>query len=365
MKLQEYKAADIFEEYGIPVADRYIIESPEEMKTVDEPVVLKSQVTVGKRGKAGGILFADTRKEALEKADELFNKEIRGLEVNQIMVADKAEIHNEYYVGMVMDREKKRPTLIMSSEGGMNIEEVAEKYPDKIVKKAIDPLIGLKPYEALHMADHIGIEGKELFQMVKIAMKVFQAFIDYDGELAEINPLVSTPDGLLAIDAVFNIDNNALYRQNFEKTESGRIPETEKKAEEYDLAYVDLDGDVAIVGCGAGLVMATLDSVAEYGGEPACFLDLGGGATAEDTKHALKIIDMKEGINSIYLNIFGGITQCDEIAKGIIEYDPQKPTVIRMLGTNEEEGKRLLSEAGYEVVDGMEEGAKKAVEIRD
>ncbi|MFW6142239.1 MAG: ADP-forming succinate--CoA ligase subunit beta [Candidatus Saliniplasma sp.] len=365
MKLQEYQAADIFEDYGIPVAERYIIESPDEIKEVDEPVVLKSQVTVGKRGKAGGILFADNREEAVEKTKELFGKKIRGLEVNKIMVAEKANIQNEYYVGMVMDREKKRPTLIMTSEGGMNIEEVAEEHPDKIVKRPIDPLIGLKSYEAMHMADSIGMEGKELFEMVKIAMKVYQAFMDYDGELAEINPLVSTPDGLLAIDAVFNIDNNALYRQKFEKTESQRIPETEKTAEKYDLAYVDLDGDVAIVGCGAGLVMATLDSVAEYGGEPACFLDLGGGATAEDTKHALEIIDMKDGIRSIYLNIFGGITQCDEIAKGIIEYDPKRPTVIRMLGTSEEEGKRLLKEAGYNVVDGMEEGAEKAVEIRE
>ncbi|MGM0510856.1 MAG: hypothetical protein ACQESD_07020, partial [Thermoplasmatota archaeon] len=198
-----------------------------------------------------------------------------------------------------------------------------------------------------------------------IANKVYKAFEHYDSELAEINPLVSTPDGLLAIDAVFNIDNNALYRQKFEREESQRVTEREMLADEYDLAYVDLDGDVGIVGCGAGLVMATLDAVAEFGGEPACFLDLGGGATAEDTKHALEIIDKKEGVRSVFMNIFGGITQCDQIAQGIIDYEPSKPTVIRMLGTNEEEGKRMLKEAGYEVVDEMEEGAEKAVDIRE
>nr|AGF93026.1 succinyl-CoA synthetase, beta subunit [uncultured organism] len=364
MKLQEYQAAEIFEDYGIPVADSYLIEDPEEIKEVDEPVVLKSQVTVGKRGKAGGILFADNREGAVEKAEELFNKEIRGLEVEKILVADQAEIENEYYVGMVMDRENKRPTLIMTTEGGMNIEEVAEEHPDKIVKRPVDPILGLRSYEALHMADSIGLEGDELSQMAKIAQKVSQAFHDYDSELAEINPLVSTPDGLLAIDAVFNIDDNALYRQDFEKSESKLVTEREKKAREYDLAYVDLEGDIGIVGCGAGLVMATLDSVAEYGGEPACFLDLGGGADAQDTKQALEIIDMKDGIGSIYLNIFGGITQCDKIAQGIIDYDPEKPTVVRMLGTNEEKAKEMLKEAGYDVVDGMDEGAEKAVKIK-
>ncbi|MBS3817288.1 MAG: ADP-forming succinate--CoA ligase subunit beta [Candidatus Thermoplasmatota archaeon] len=364
MKLQEYQAAEIFEDYGIPVADSYLIESPEEIKEVERPIVLKSQVRVGKRGKAGGILFAEDRDEAVEKATELFDKEIRGLEVEKILIAEKAEIETEYYVGLVMDRERKRPTLIMTTEGGMEIEKVAEEHPDKIAKRPIDPMTRLKGYEALHMADSIGLEGDELSGMAKIGQKLYKAFDDHDAELAEINPLVSTPDGLLAIDAVFNIDDNALYRQEFERTESKLVTEREKKAEEYALAYVDLEGDVAIVGCGAGLVMATLDSVAEFGGEPACFLDLGGGADAEDTKHALEIIDMKEGIESIYLNIFGGITQCDKIAQGIIDYDPEKPTVVRMLGTNEEEGKRMLKEADFQVVDGMDEGAKKAVDLR-
>lgn len=365
MKLQEYQAAEIFADYGIPVVDSYLIESPEEIKEVEEPVVLKSQVTVGKRGKAGGILFAENREEAVEKAEELFGKEIRGLEVEKVLVAEKAEIENEYYVGMVMDRENKKPTLIMTTEGGMNIEEVAEEHPDKIAKRPVDPVMGLRGYEALHLADSIGLEGKELSEMAKIAQKLAQAFMDYDSELAEINPLISTPDGLLAIDAVFNIDDNALYRQDFEKSESKLVTKREEKAEEHDLAYVDLEGDVAIVGCGAGLVMATLDSVAEFGGEPACFLDLGGGASAEDTKNALDIIDMKDGVNSIYMNIFGGITRCDQIAEGIIEYDPDKPTVIRMMGTNEEEAKEMLKDAGYDVVDGMDEGAEEAVEIKD
>jgi len=365
MKLQEYQAAEIFEEYGIPVSESYLIEKPEEIRDVEKPVVLKSQVRVGKRGKAGGILFAEDREEAVEKAERLFGKEVRGLEVENILVAEKAEIENEYYVGIVMDREKKRPTLIMTTEGGMNIEEVAEEHPDKIAKRTIDPIMGLKSYEALHMADSIGLEGKELSQMTKVAQRLYKAFDDHDGELTEINPLVSTPDGLLAIDAVLNIDDNALYRQEFEKSESKLVTEREEKAEEYDLAYVDLEGDIGIVGCGAGLVMATLDSVAEFGGDPACFLDLGGGADAEDTKNALEILDMKDDVRSIYLNIFGGITQCDKIAQGIIDFEPERPTVIRMLGTNEEKGKKMLREAGYNVVDGMDEGAEKAVEVKD
>ncbi len=365
MKLQEYEAIEIFRDYGIPAAEGYLIERPEDIKEVDRPVVLKSQVTVGKRGKAGGILFADNRDEAVEKAEELFSKKIRGLDVNKVLVAEKAEVLDEYYVGVVIDRELKRSTLIMTTEGGMNIEEVAEEYPDKIIKRTIDPVMGLQPHDALYMAESIGLEGEEMKQMAKVAQKLYQAFVDYDSELAEINPIVVTPDGLLAIDAVFNLDDNALFRQKFDRKESPRLSEREKLANEYDLAYVDLDGDVGIIGSGAGLVMATLDAVAEFGASPACFLDLGGGASAEDTKNALEIVEMKEGIRSIYLNIFGGITRCDEIAKGIIDFAPTKPAVVRMLGTNEEEAQKLLKDAGYEVVDGMEEGAKKAVEIRE
>ncbi len=365
MKLQEYEATEIFGDYGIPVAKGYLIEGLEEIKDVKEPVVLKSQVTVGKRGKAGGILFADTREEAVEKAEKLFDMTISGLEVNKVLVVRKAEILKEYYVGLVIDREYKNATLIMTSEGGMNIEEVAKEYPEKIVKRRIDPLIGLQSYDAMYMAESVGLEGDLAKEMTKIALNLYRAFVDHDSELAEINPLVETPEGLLAIDAVFNIDNNALFRQKFDIKENQMLSEREKVADEYGLAYVDLDGEVAIIGSGAGLVMASLDSVAEFGSSPACFLDLGGGATAEDTKKALEIVEMKKGVRSIFLNIFGGITKCDEIAKGIIDFAPKKPTVIRMMGTNEKEGKKILEEAGYEVVDGMEEGAKRAVELRE
>ncbi len=365
MKLQEYEAADIFKEYGIPVADGYVIDDPEEIKEVERPVVLKAQVTVGKRGKSGGILFADNREEAVEKSKKLFDMKVRGLEVEQVLIAEKTEIENEYYVGLVIDREAKRSTLIMTSEGGMNVEEVARDYPEKIIKRPIDPLVGLQSYDAMYMAEAIGMEGDAAKQMAKIAMKLYRAFVDHDSELAEINPLVDTPEGLLAIDAVFNVDNNSLFRQKFDIKKNQLLSEREKLADEYDLAYVDLDGEIAIIGSGAGLVMASLDSVAEFGSSPACFLDLGGGATAEDTKKALEIVAMKEGVRSIFLNIFGGITKCDEIAKGIIDFGPEKPTVVRMMGTNEEEGKHLLEEAGYCVVGGMEEGAKKAVEIRE
>jgi len=363
MKLQEYQAADLFRQAGIPVAKGYLVTAPEEIREVDSPVVLKAQVRVGKRGKHGGILFADTREEAMEKAGRLLDMQIQGLDVNEVLVAEKADVHSEYYVGMVLDRQTKRPVLIMTSEGGMDIEEVAAEHPDRIAKYPVDPVMGLRRHEAMYLAEKIGLQGDMMKQMAGIAVKLYNAFDAYDGELAEINPLVATPDGLLAIDAVFNIDDNALYRQDFDKEKSPLVTEREKKASEHGLAYVDLDGEVAIIGCGAGLVMATLDAVAEYGGNPACFLDLGGGATAEDTKHALDIVQMKNSVAIIYLNIFGGITQCDRIAEGIIEAAPQKPTVIRMLGTNEEKGKEMLRQAGYEVVDDMTEGAKKAVEL--
>lgn len=363
MKLQEYQAMDIFRHSGIPVAEGYVISSPDEIRPVEKPVVLKAQVLVGKRGKHGGIVFAHTRDEAIEKAEKLFSTQIRGLDVTEILVAEKAQVQHEYYVGVVMDRETKRPVLIMSSEGGMDIEETAVQHPDRIATRPLDPLMGLRPYEALYLAEKIGLEGDEMRQMADIAVKLYGAFRAYDGELAEINPLVATPEGMRAIDAVFNIDDNALYRQDFDQEKSPLMTDREKKASEYGLAYVDLDGEVAIIGCGAGLVMATLDAVAEYGGRPACFLDLGGGATAEDTRQALDIVQMKESVKVIYLNIFGGITQCDKIAQGIIEAAPKKPTVIRMLGTNEEQGKQMLRDAGYEVVDDMTEGAERAVHL--
>ncbi len=365
MKLQEYEAAEIFEEYGIPVAKGYLVNEPEEIKEVEKPVVLKAQVTVGKRGKSGGILFADSRHEAVEKAKELFCMKIQGLKVKEVLVVEKAEIIQEYYVGIVIDRESGCPTLIMSSEGGVNIEELAAKSPEKIAKKPIDPLLGIQRSDAIYLAESIGLSGKDMKTMSNIVTKLYSAFEDHDSELAEINPLVSTPDGLLAIDAVFNIDNNALYRQKFDRKKSQVVTEREKLADDYDLAYVDLDGDIGIVGSGAGLVMATLDAVAEFGGAASCFLDLGGGAGTEDMRHALEIIAMKEGVRSMYLNIFGGITQCDKIAQGIIDFNPTIPTVVRMLGTNEDKAKQMLSDAGYETVDDMEEGAKKAVEIRE
>ncbi len=364
MKLQEYEAVGIFEGYGIPVAKGYVVSAPEEIRDVDNPVVLKAQVTVGKRGKSGGILFAESRDEAVEKARELFGMTIQGLRVNEILVVEKAEVIREYYVGLVIDRESGRPTLIMTSEGGVNIEELAAKSPHKIAKKPIDPLTGILHSDAMYLAESIGLTGTEISMMADIAVKLYRAFEDHDSELAEINPLVATPHGLLAIDAVFNIDNNALYRQKFDRKKSQTVTEREKLADEYGLAYVDLEGDIGIVGSGAGLVMATLDAVAEYGGAASCFLDLGGGAGTGDMLNALEIISMKEGVRSMYLNIFGGITKCDEIARGIIDFNPTIPTVVRMLGTNEEKAKEMLREAGYETVDDMEEGAKKAVDIR-
>lgn len=368
MKLHEYKAKEIFSKYGIPVPNGILVKDSNELKEFKFPVVLKSQVLVGGRGKAGGIKFADNLDDAREKINELLNMKIKGLPVKLVLVEEKSDIQKEYYVGFVVDRTAKRNVLILSSEGGVNIEETAQKSPDKVVKLEIPPEKGLQNYEVRNLAKSLGIKGKEMVSVAGIANNLYKAFMDYDAELAEINPLAITPDGLIAVDAKMNIDDNSLYRHKELKREFARseeYTEIEKKAKEAGLSYVDLEGNIGVIGCGAGLVMASLDTLKLYGGKAANFLDVGGGANAENMKQALELVSMTEGVKSIFINIFGGITRCDEIAKGIVDFAPKIPISVRMMGTNEEEGKKILIENGYSVSDTIEESAKEAIKLAE
>jgi succinyl-CoA synthetase beta subunit len=366
MKLYEYKAKEIFSNYGIAVPRGILVKDPNELKEFKFPAVLKSQVLVGGRGKAGGIKFADDLEEARAKIDEILGMDIKGLKVKLVLVEEKAKIVKELYVGFVVDRTAKRNVLILSSEGGVNIEEVAQKSPDSVIKFEIDPTEGLPTHKITNLVKKMGLRGKEMVSVVRIVNKLSKVFSDYDAELAEINPLVTTPEGLLAVDAKLIVDDNSLYRHKDlakEFARSEEYTEIEKKAKDAGLSYVELDGDIGVIGCGAGLVMASLDTLKLYGGQAANFLDVGGGANAENMRRALELVVQKENVKSIFINIFGGITRCDEIAKGIVDFAPKTPISVRMMGTNEEEGKQILKDNGYSVSETIEESAKEAIEL--
>ncbi len=366
MKLHEYKAKEIFANYGIPVPNGILVKDPNELKEFNFPAVLKSQVLVGGRGKAGGIKFADSLEEARAKINELIGMDIKGLKVKLVLVEEKADIIKEFYVGFVVDRAVKRNVLILSSEGGVNIEETARNHPEKVAKLEVNPDTGLQPFMVRKLAKTLGIEGKKMNAIATITIRLYKAFVDHDAELAEINPLVITPEGMTAVDAVLNIDDNSLYRHKElarEFTESEEYTQIEKMAKEAGLSYVELDGDIGVIGCGAGLVMASLDTLKLYGGRAANFLDVGGGANAENMKKALELVSTKKGVKSIFINIFGGITRCDEIAKGIVDFAPEIPISVRMMGTHEEEGKMILTDSNYVVRDTIEESAKEAIRL--
>ncbi len=368
MKLLEYEAKDIFVEYGIPTSTGIVIEDLDNLKAVlyklGLPVVLKAQVLVGGRGKAGGIKIAKTEEEATSMAEQILSMEIKGLPVKKLLVCTPSVIEKELYVGFVVDRNKKKMTLLASTEGGVDIEQVAASTPERIHKVVIDPIIGLQDHEARNVARKLGYTGSDINALTSIIYKLGQIMQDKDAELIEINPLAITPNGFEALDAKLIIDDNSLFRHpEFanDMKDTQEFTAIEKTAKEAGLAYVELDGDIGIIGCGAGLVMASLDVVNHYGGKPANFLDIGGGATSENMKKALEIITMKDGIKSIFINIFGGITKCDEVAKGILEFNPPVPVFVRMMGTNEKEAKRILNDAGYELYGSMHEAAEAAV----
>ncbi|GCE46499.1 succinyl-CoA synthetase beta subunit [Thermosporothrix hazakensis] len=372
MKIHEYQAKEVLARYGIPVQPGKVARTPEEAEAIARelggPVVIKAQVYVGGRGKAGGIQFGDTPAEAKAAAQRVLGMDIKGLTVEKVLVTSKIDIKEEYYLGIVFDRNTQSPVVMVSKEGGIDIEEVAATTPEKIIKYPIDMRWGLRPFEALNIVSRAGIPSQALRQAAAILTALAKAYIGSDAQLAEINPLALTTDGkVMAADAKILIDDNALYRQKeiAEWAEPEEANPIEFEARQEGLTYVKLDGDVGIIGNGAGLVMTTLDMVARVGGKPANFLDIGGGAKAEVMHKALTFVARDPQVKGILVNIFGGITRGEEVAQGVImaqaELPKGMPIVVRLSGTGAEEGRAMLKDAGLDWGKDMRDAAQKIV----
>ncbi len=372
MKIHEYQAKLILARYGIPVQPGRVAYTPEEAEIIARelggPVVIKAQVYVGGRGKAGGIQFGDTPAEAKAAAAKVIGMNIKGLVVEKVLVTSKVDIKEEYYLGIILDRQTQAPVVMVSKAGGIDIEEVAATTPEKIIKQPIDMRWGLRPFEARDIVARAGLPHQTIGAAGAILSALSKAFIECDASLAEINPLALTADGKVqAADAKILIDDNGLFRQKeyaaWAETEESNPLEYEAK--QAGLTYVKLDGDVGIIGNGAGLVMTTLDMVARVGGKPANFLDIGGGARAETMYKALTFVARDPQVKGILVNIFGGITRGEEVAKGVImaqaELPKGMPIVVRLSGTGSEEGKALLKDAGLDWGKDMREAAQKIV----
>lgn len=373
MKIHEFQAKDILRRYGVPVQPGKVATTPAEAEAIarefNVPVVIKAQVYVGGRGKAGGIQFGDTPEQARDAASRVLGMNIKGLVVDKVLVTPKLEIKEEYYIGIIMDRTTQSPVVMVSAAGGVDIEEVAATAPEKIIKKTMDMRWGLLPEQARGMLAAAGVPSVVVAKGGAILTALAKAFIESDASLAEINPLALMADGaVMAADAKILVDDNALVRQqeyaSWSEPEEANPLEFEAKAE--GLTYVKLDGDVGIIGNGAGLVMTTLDMVARAGGKPANFLDIGGGAKAEVMKKALLFVARDPQVKGILVNIFGGITRGEEVAKGIImaqsELPPGMPIVARLSGTGEVEGRALLANAGLLWGADMREASQKIVD---
>jgi succinyl-CoA synthetase beta subunit len=374
VKLHEYQSKRIFAEYGVPIPQGEVATTPSEAREIARkiggPVVIKSQVLVGGRGKAGGVKLAKNADEAEALADQILGMDIKGLIVEKVLVDPAADIKNEIYLGVVIDRAVQMPVIIASAEGGVEIEEVAKTNPDAIKRLPVDPLIGLTDYQARNLAFDLGLRRVYINQFVKILKGLYAAFKDTDASLAEINPLVETgEEKLLAVDGKIVLDDNGLYRHPklAEMRDVQEETDSEREARLAGLSFVKLDGEIGCMVNGAGLAMATMDIVKHYGGEPANFLDIGGGAKADKVATALRIILSDPKVKSILFNIFGGITRCDEVAKGILEaldqVETNIPMVARLVGTNEEEGLQILAEANFPSALNLDDAAQKAVAL--
>jgi succinyl-CoA synthetase beta subunit len=372
LKLHEYQSKRIFAQYGVPIPRGDVATTPEEARQIasrlGRRVVIKSQVLVGGRGKAGGIRLASEPDEVEEIAGQILGMKIKDLTVKKVLVDEAADIATEIYLGIVINRAKRRPVMMASAEGGVEIEEVARVTPERIVKIVIDPFLGLQQYQGRELAFGIGIPKHLVRDFVKISQGLYEAFVGCDASLAEINPLVVTgQDRLLAVDGKMLVDDNALFRR-FDLAEMRDADEEtpeEQEARRHGLSYVKLDGQIGCMVNGAGLAMATMDIIKLHGGEPANFLDIGGGAQAEKVAAALRIILSDPSVQAVLFNIFGGITRCDEVATGILEALGEVPTkvpmVARLVGTNEEEGRQILAEAEMMTAATLTEAAQKAV----
>lgn len=376
MKLFEYEAKEIAQQYGLLVPRGIVASTPQEAKEafqkLNQPSMIKAQVLVAGRGKAGGIKPASNPDEAFEVAKTLLAMTIKGEKVAKVLVEQKLASKHERYLSIVVDRSSRCYTLLCSTEGGVDIEQIAIQSPEKIIRHKIDPLIGLQPFESRLVARRLGYSGKQMNQLTSVISKLYEIMLDYDAELIESNPLIETENGeLVAADLRILLDDNSLFRhQKFlerMKTFEPDMTDLEVKAREKDLAYVELDGDVGIIGNGAGLVMATLDMILDYKGKPANFCDVGGGASEERIASALEIVLANPRVKVLLINIMGGITRCDDVARAILDIQKKmgiaKPMVIRLVGTNEEEGQRILAAANIPSLNSMEEAAAKAVEL--
>ena len=378
MDLYEYQGKQLFARYGIPVSDGRFVTTAEDARQAAEEiggeVVVKAQVLTGGRGKAGGIKLAANPDEAEARAREILGLDIRGHVVRRLWIESASEIAKEYYVSITFDRGTKQPLFMFTTEGGVDIEEVAETNPAALVRLHVDPLEGFQPYQARRLVYGAGVEDPgEQKQIAAIVGKLYEAFVATDAMLCEINPLIVTPDGeVKALDSKFTVDDNALYKhpEIAEMRDVEAADPLEALARVKHVTYVKLDGEVGILGNGAGLVMSTLDVIALAGGAPANFCDLGGGGDAEGVVDALDVITRDEQVKSIFFNIFGGITRCDEVARGILtaleRMTIEHPIVVRLDGTNAEEGRRILAEAApanLHVEPTMLEAARRAVEL--
>lgn len=375
MKIFEYEAKRIASQLGLPVPRGSVVFNAQGAREVAQqlacPVVVKAQVLVAGRGKAGGIKPADTPDDAEKVASSILGSKIKGEAVTKLLVEEKLDVARELYLGLVVDRSARRYVLLVSQVGGVDIEEVAQRSPEKIIRRPLEPGRGLEGFEARELAQALGYRGAQLTELSALMTRFCAMAIEYDTELAESNPLVETKKGgFVAADLRFIVDDNALFRHKalLEQTVDVQheLSPLEVKAREKGFAYVELDGDIGIVGNGAGLVMATLDMIQDHGGRPANFCDVGGGATAERVAQALEIVLSNTKVKALFLNIMGGITRCDEVAKGLLEVRKRmgltKPIVIRLVGTNEEEGRRILQEAGIPSLETMEDAASRMVQ---
>ncbi len=372
MKLHEYQSKNIFAKYGIPIPKGRVAATSQEAKQIAEElggrVVVKSQVLVGGRGKAGGIRLAKSPMEAEEVATQILAMEIKGLPVRKVLVDEAAQIETEIYLGITNDRATRKPVLMASAAGGVDIEEVARETPEKIVRVNIDPLLGLKDYQARDIAACIDLPRDLWRSFGSIASGLWNAYLKSDATLAEINPLVITTDNqLIAVDGKMVIDDNALFRHIdiAEMRDLDVEVESEIRARKYGLSFIKLDGDIGCMVNGAGLAMTTMDIIKLFGGEPANFLDIGGGASAERVTAALRIILSDPNVKTVLINVFGGITRGDEVARGILSaleaMKTEVPMVIRLVGTNAEEGRKILANADMITAETLADAAQKAV----
>ena len=375
MKFFEFEAKKILKDYGVRIPQSGVATSPEEAEAIareiGRPVALKSQILVSGRGKAGGIKFAADAAGAKQVASELLGSTIKGCPVTSLLVEEKLDIVEQFYTSIAVDRQARTYIVLASTSGGVDIEELAQTSPDKIARHWIDPITGFNEQEAIDIIGQLNTSQDDATKFASIIGTLYKVTMDYDAELAEINPLAKTPSGdFMAADARIIVDDNALFRHpEFADRSSVRVEDTPREAEarKQNLAYVDLDGDIGIIGNGAGLVMATLDLVHVFGGKPANFLDVGGGGSVDITKRGLLLVMSKPEVKAVLVNILGGITRCDIVAQALIEAlnesSVKKPIAVRMMGTNEAEGNQMLHQAGIDSYPNMEKAIEEILKL--